>query len=115
MSRKNVIPANYLEKTPVRPDTLDWSVDDKGIVTLAIENKGVFNRIAQRLLKKPKVSYVHLDEHGSFVWQLIDGERSILALGEEVDAHFGEAAHPLYERLATYFKILDSYGFVKWK
>ena len=27
---------------------------------------------------------------------------------------FGEKAEPLYPRLAKYFQILDSYGFVQW-
>ncbi len=113
--RKQVIEQNYLEKIPVRPTALPFTVNKKGIVTLEIENKGVFNRLAQWILKKPKISYVHLDAHGSFVWQLIDGEKSILALAQEVDARFGEEAHPLYERIAMFFKVLDSYGFIQWQ
>lgn len=115
MKKKHVIPQNYLEKIPAHPAVIPFTVDESGIVTLAIENKGVFKRVTQVLLRKPKVSYVHLDEHGSFVWQCIDGNKTILALGEEVKAQFGDAAEPLYERLATFFKILDSYGFVEWK
>ncbi|MBO5409661.1 MAG: PqqD family protein [Clostridia bacterium] len=106
--------SNYLEKIPVRPASIPWSADEKGIVTLEIENKGAMNRIAQKLLKKPKISYIHLDENGSYVWQLIDGKKSITELGKDVDAHFGEKAHPLYERLAQFFKVLDSYKFIDW-
>ena len=79
-----------------------------------MENKGIANRIAQKLFKKPKISYVHLDKMGSFVWSLIDGEKSIVELGEAVEEKFGEEAHPLYERLAKYFQILDSYHFISW-
>ncbi len=106
---------NYLDKIPVRNPAIDWNTDEQGIVTLAVENKGFFNRIAQALLKKPKISYIHLDELGSFVWPLIDGEKSITVLGEAVDAQFGEKASPLYPRLAKYFQILASYGFVELK
>ena len=105
--RKNVISENYLEKIPKRPDNLKWSVED-GKVTLHLENKGVFNKMAQILLKKPKVSHIHLDEIGSFVWPLLDGEKNIIELGKDVETHFGEKANPLYERLAKYFQILDS-------
>ena len=80
--KKNVISQNYLEKIPVRPETIKWSTDGNGIVTLDIENTGVFNRVAQKLLKKPKVSHIHLDEMGSFVWPLIDGKKSIAVLGK---------------------------------
>lgn len=93
---------------------MDWTVDEHGLVTLNIENKGVFNRIAQKLLKKPKISYIHLDELGSFVWQRLDEEKNIIALGEEVKEQFGQKAEPLYERLAKYFQILDSYHFITW-
>ncbi len=103
---------NYLDKIPQKYEKIGYSADEKGIVTLKIENKGVFNFIAQRLFKKPKVSFVHLDEFGSFVWSVIDGEKSILELGKAVDGHFGEKAHPLYERLAKYFQILESNGFI---
>lgn len=105
---------NYLEKIPVRSAELKWSADEQGIVTIDIENKGLANRVAQKLLKKPKVSHIHLDEMGSFVWPLIDGEKTIIEIGEAVKEHFGEKAEPLYERLAKYFQILESNRFVKW-
>ena len=114
MKRTNKIKENYLERKPARSPEIGWTTDEEGKVTLEIENKGVFNRIAQKLLKKPKISYIHLDEMGSFVWPVIDGEKDILELGKAVDSHFGEKAHPLYERLAKYFQILDSYGFIIW-
>lgn len=105
---------NYLDKIPVRNQSIKWTVDEEGIVTLNIENKGIFNLLAQKLLKKPPVTYVHLDKNGSFVWPLIDGETDIHTLGEKVYEHFGEDAQPLYERLVKFFRILDSYKFIRW-
>lgn len=105
---------NYLERIPKRPEKYAYTVEDDGIVTLQIENKGVFNKIAQKLLKKPKISYIHLDEMGSFIWPIMDGKKDITEIGKLVEEKFGEKAHPLYERLAKYFQILDSYGFVEW-
>lgn len=113
--KKNKISANYLEKVPVRVEHIGWTADDNGAVTLEVENKGLFNRIAQKLFKRPKISYIHLDKNGSFVWQQIDGQKSIVKIGEAVKEHFGDAAEPLYERLAQFFKILESYRFVIFK
>jgi len=73
------------------------------------------NRIAQKLFRKPRISHIHLDEMGSFIWPLLDGEKNIIKLGESVKEQFGEKANPLYERLAKYFQILDSYHFIEWK
>ena len=106
---------NYLDRVPVRNERIGWSQDNDGNVTLEIENKGLFNRVAQKLFKKPKISYIHLDENGSFVWLQIDGETDIIAIGKKVEAHFGEKSHPLYERLSQFFRTLDSYGFIAWK
>lgn len=115
MKKKNIVSENYLERRPIRPERIKWSVDEEGSVTLDIENTGFFNRVAQKLFKKPKVSHVHLDKLGSFVWLLIDGEKDIVALGVLVKERFGQKAEPLYERLAKYFQILESYSFVEWK
>ena len=114
MKRRNKEPQNLLEFIPVRNPEITDTEDENGIVTLAIPNKGAFNRIAQVLFRKPKISYVHLDENGSFAWKQIDGKTTILDIGKVVDEHFGEAAHPLYERLGQFFQILHSYNFITW-
>ena len=113
MKKNKALSENYLEKTPLRNPIINWSIKD-GIVTLEIENTGFFNHMAQKLLHKPKISYVHLDTTGSFVWPLIDGSTNILSLGEKVKEHFGDEAEPLYERLAKFFQILESYNFISF-
>ncbi len=112
MKNKN---ENFLEKTPVLNQNIGWSKNEEGAVTLEIENKGAFNRIAQKLFKKPKISYIHLEEIGSFVWPLIDGEKDIFSIGEYIKEHFGEKAEPLYPRLVQYFETLETYKFIAFK
>ncbi len=106
---------NYLELVPLKPEGLIWKKGERDIVTFEIENKGLFNRIAQKLFKKPKISYIHLDELGSFVWLQIDGNRDIAEISDLVKEQFGDAAEPLYERTAKYFQILESYNFILFK
>ena len=114
MKKKIIISENYLERKPMRKDGLSWTKNEENIVTLELPNTGIFNRIAQKLFKKPKVTYIHLDETGSFLWPLLDGSKTILTLGEELEKEFGEKSHPLYERLAKYFQILESYNFIEY-
>ena len=111
--KKEVISENILEKIPVRSSYIEWKTDEEKIVTLEIKNTGWANKIAQLFFNRPKVSYVHLDKFGSFVWSIIDDESDIIKLGKLVEEEFGEEANPLYERLAKYFKILESYHFVQ--
>ncbi len=106
---------NYLERIPSRPENIQWSLNDEGIVTLEIENTGWANRLAQKLFNRPIISYIHLDKMGSFIWPRMDGGITITDIGKLVDEQFGEDAQPLYPRLARYFQILDSYHFIEWK
>ena len=110
---KNKKAENLLEKIPQRLPSVGWTKDEKGLVTLELQNKGIFNRAAQLILKKPPVSYIHLDENGSFVWLQLDGEKNILKIGEAVKEHFGSAAEPLYERLTQFIRLLEEYKFVE--
>ena len=73
--------------------------DKLEIVEITVENTGFYNKVAQRLFKKPRYSFIKLDEYGSFVWQQIDGKKSIYEIGKElVNKHKG-ASDQLYERL----------------
>ncbi len=102
---------NFLELVPSIPEILFWK-EEEGKVTLEQENKGLFNFIAQKLFKKPRISYIHLDDLGSFVWLKIDGVRNIGQIGETVAAHLNDNSQDVYSNLASYFKILESYNFV---
>lgn len=113
--KKSIKDENFLERIPQKSSSLNWSQNENGRVTLEIANEGFFNRIAQKLFGKPPVTYIHLDDVGSFVWTLIDGNSDIIVLGEKVKEHFKDAAEPLYERLAKFFTILESYRFIIFK
>lgn len=115
MKKKNVkTNENYLDRVPKIKDGLSWEQGDGGEVILLLENKGMFNRAAQLLLKKPKYSKIHLDDLGGYAWKLADGKKSIYEIGKSVKETFGEKAEPLYERLSKYFDILFRYGFIEF-
>ncbi|SFG62290.1 PqqD family protein [Oribacterium sp. WCC10] len=78
-----------------------------------MENKGFTNRLAQKFFKKPKISYIHIEGMGSFIFGCIDGKKSVYEIGQMVHDHFGEEAEPLYERLSVYMKSLEKNEFVK--
>ena len=105
---------NYLERKPQRALDL-WTTDEKGMVTLHMENKGIVNRIAQKLFHKPKESHIHLDAIGSFLWPLMDGEKDLIELGRLLEEAFGDACAPLYARLAEYVRILEGHNFIVCK
>lgn len=104
---------NYLEFIPVPKEGLHYEIED-GKVTIFQENKGFFNFIAQKIWHKPRISQIHLDDMGNFIWPLMDGKRDILEISALIKEEFGEKAEPLYNRSVQYFKTLVSYGFVEF-
>ncbi|MDR0682629.1 MAG: PqqD family protein [Dysgonamonadaceae bacterium] len=61
---------------------------------------------------KPAVIRVRLEEHGTAVWNLIDGKRSIKEIAEALAEHFNYEKNYEY-RIASYFSQLHNQGFIK--
>lgn len=106
---------NYLDLIPERAAGLLWKKDENGIIVLEVENTGFFNRIAQKLFKRPRYTKVHMEKYGSFLWPLIDGERTVMELAQLEKEQFGEEVEPLYPRIVKYIQIMESYHFIRFK
>lgn len=97
---------NYLDFVPVCAPGYTWKLNEKKLVEIEVQNTGFYNRLAQKLFKRPKVSYISLDEYGSFIWQQMDGKRTIYEISFLVKERYGEEAEPLLQRLTRFFQIL---------
>ena len=106
---------NYLDLVPERSPELTWSEDEKHAIVLQVENTGFFNRLAQKLFKRPRYTQVHMEKYGSFLWPLIDGKRTVMELARLQKEAFGEEVEPLYPRTVKYFQIMESYHFIRFK
>lgn len=105
---------NYLDFVPVLNAQNSWDEKD-GIVTVHMVHKGIHHVIAQKLFRSPRVSHIALDTFGSFVWKKIDGVRTVGDIADEMKAHFGDQAEPVYNRLVHYMKILQNNRFVQFQ
>lgn len=106
---------NYLDYIPVRNSQYEWHIIDGGIVEIHVINKGIFNKMAQMLLKKPKISKIKLDQYGSIVWKAIDDEKDIGSIADSVRENFEDSEDVFYERLVKFFHILKSNNFIDYK
>ena len=113
MMRTNKKDINYLELIPKRSAAVSFDTDESGIVCIHRENKGILCRLTQLLLRKPKVSHIHLDELGSFVWLQIDGVRTVGEIAPAFEERFGERVHPTSERLCQFVSTLVACGFAE--
>ena len=103
---------NIFDLTYYRNPQLQWRLLEDGIVELAMEHTGVFAAIAQKLFRRPRTSYIKLDELGSFVWLELEKAHDIQTVSEAVHEQFGEKAEPLLPRLGQFFNLLERYGFI---
>lgn len=114
MKKNKTQEINYLDLIPEKDKNLEWYVDEKDLVVLKVENKGFYNRIAQRFFHRPKYMNVHLDTQGSYIWPQIDGKKTVEELAKLQKERFGEEAEPLYERIIKYLQILEGRHFIKF-
>ena len=103
---------NYLAYVPVISPQNSWDVREDGIVTIHMVHLGFFPWIAQRFFGRPRVSHIKLDRMGSFIFQRIDGVKTVNELAQLVSEEFGEEAEPLYGRLVEYLQILRNNRFI---
>lgn len=103
------------EKIPLINENLKFRQDEKGLITIDIENKGIFDKIAQKLFSKPNLSHIHLDKIGSFIWRSIDSKRNITEIYHSIEEEFGEKEQYLFERTRRFFQSLNAYGLIKFK
>lgn len=102
---------NLLELVPRR--LREYDVDDDGIVTVRVP-RFKYQWMATRFVprwKNPNI-LTRLDAVGSHVWLSIDGERTVAAIAELADERFGEAMHPLHDRLSVFLHSLLHRGFI---
>ncbi|RJS83278.1 PqqD family protein [Candidatus Bathyarchaeota archaeon] len=76
---------DFLRLKPVRNPALKWKKDDEGRIRIIIplmkpsekkkkSSSRIINILAKALPEPPKEKYIQLDEIGSVVWELCDGE-----------------------------------------
>lgn len=110
---KNIVSKHYLEYIPIPKDGLKFEIDEKGQVVLFQENKGPMYKFTQIVFKKPRVSQIHLDTMGNFIWPLMDGHHNVQNIADAVKAEFGAKAEPVLDRLVQYLQTLESYHFIE--
>ncbi|HHU48980.1 MAG: PqqD family protein [Caldicoprobacterales bacterium] len=85
-----------------------------GFTEIILPRDGLLDRLVRLVKNTPKVMRIQLDDRGSYVWQVMDGSRTIEEIGRLMDAEFGERAAPVYERLIFFLRILKNNGLISF-
>ena len=105
---------NYLDFVPMKNSDIEYQTDANGIVTLFVEWKGFYHRIAQKFFHRPRVSDIKLDAYGSFVWLSIDDTMNVHQLSKVLDARDPGMEKSL-SRLIKFLEILRDNRMIHWK
>lgn len=97
---------NILELVPSIIDTQKFRITEEGQVQIIIKRDKLLDRLVRKFAKTPEYMYIDLDDVGGFIWNLIDGYRTIGDIGIELQEEYGDLVEPLYERLSMYITIL---------
>lgn len=112
MKRRRVLKgANLLELTPIKK--YEFEINEDELVTILVPkftNKFLSDNLMPRL-KKPHMR-VKLDKFGSALWLIIDGNKTVSAVGESLVQKFGEDIQPVEERLSKFITVLYEQRFI---
>ena len=103
-----------MDFVPVKNPDIEYQTGEDGIVTVFIEWKGFYHRIAQNFFHRPRVSEVKLDNYGSFVWLSIDDSKDVHQISKELNARFPNMEKSL-SRLIKFLEILRDNHLIRWK
>jgi hypothetical protein len=96
---------NLLEMIPLR--VADWrEIDDRVVVERPRPAARGWRGLGERVSYLLSMRKIRLDERGSFLWHLVDGERSVAEVAEAMRLEFGEQVEPAEERVGHLIRLL---------
>jgi hypothetical protein len=96
---------NLLEMTPLR--VAEWQeVEDRVVVERPRPRARGLRGLGERVSYLLSMRKIRLDERGSFLWHLVDGEHSVAEVAEAMRSEFGEQVEPAEERVGHLIRLL---------
>jgi hypothetical protein len=105
---------NFLDFVVLKTRDTQWRKTEAGLAQIIIPRDGFMDRCARLFKDTPRTFTAHLDEFGSFVWEMIDDKRTVLEIGALLGERFGTDVEPLYGRLAGFLRLLKNNGLVRF-
>ena len=109
--KKHKIEKNYMDIQFIPEKKIFWKIEEN-IVNLDVENKGFFNRIAQKFFGQPKISHISLDKYGSTLWQLLDGENTVFQIVKKMEEAFPAEKEKMLNRVISFLHTLQTNKYI---
>ncbi|MFO8080548.1 MAG: PqqD family protein [Armatimonadota bacterium] len=101
------------EARPVRNPSLKWRINEEGVVEVIVpRRKDMFGRVLGFLFFVPENRPITLDEVGSAVWHLCDGEHTVDGIVRALSKDYKLQRREVEVSLTEYLRTLGKKGMV---
>ena len=104
---------NFLLFRPLRKIE-HWEVNDEKVKLIFEHNKPI-EKFTRRLIKKSKFSDIELDEMGSMVWKLCDGNKTVYDIALAMVKKFNDTEQNAIHRLIIFLKYFSRKGWITFE
>lgn len=101
-----------LASKPIRNPAVSWEKNEKGEVVITVKLEPSKPGLFSGFVKEPTERKVVLDAVGGFVWELMDGERTVSEIAERVSERFKLHRREAQASLLAYLQMLASRGLI---
>merc|ERR1712202_52245 len=102
-----------MKTLPLRNQLVKWEVDEKGEVSLTIpQDHKMWLRVLAKLFSLPGKRVIVLDDVGSYMWQLCDGQNSLRRISKQLSDKYNLTAKEAEMSLVEYLRALGKRGII---
>ncbi len=105
---------NFLELTPIRKYQHEVREDEQIDVLVPKFTSKFGKKYINKKLRYPYIK-ANLDELGSSTWLLIDGNKKVEDIANDLTNKYNEENNPIYDRLIQFLNDLYNNGFIYFK
>lgn len=97
---------------PVRNEEVNWKEEDGKIILIYPKNFTRFERFLHRHFGGPDNIRRPLDEKGTFIWRMCDGEHNVNEICHATYNEFKEDIEPVLRRIWGFLQILHNLNLI---
>jgi hypothetical protein len=98
---------------PLRNQDLEWYSDEENLAVITVKRRtDMAGRVLANLLDSPNEKKIRLDEVGTFVWNLCDGERTIEQIVTEMVSEHKLTRREVELSLTEFLRTLAKRGMI---
>ncbi|MDP8255175.1 MAG: PqqD family protein [Candidatus Alcyoniella australis] len=107
-------PRNFLTLVPLQRPA-DITGDPGCVVIHAPRFRSKIGQFFGRLLRRSEQLSLKLDERSAYCWKLIDGERNVQQICDQMQQRFGDEVEPVVQRIMQLLQIFERNRLVSYR